>query len=51
MKYLLSKFIPLRFTSTYSMYTRAGEVEYSESEESSWWQWNDHIYSHKTRKI
>ncbi len=43
----LHRIIPLRFTSTYSVTYRAGQVEHTEGKRSTWWQWRDHVYLHK----
>lgn len=45
MLYLLSKIIPMRFTSTYGVCD--GDVVAAGTERASWWQWRGHVWRHR----
>lgn len=44
MKYLLSKLIPVRFTSSYR-YVATANTEVPETQ--TWWQWRDRVFNQK----
>lgn len=50
MKYLISRIIPLHFTSTYEYRVSAHATPVA-AERTTWWQWRDRIYAQKVVMI
>lgn len=51
MLYRLSRFIPIRFTSIYTIHAFGIDECIDHDMRSTWWQWRDRIWSHVCRTV